>query len=143
MSMFEAEALPGKCLCGAVTFTAVPVVREMTSCHCSICRKWSGGAFLAVMCDNLKIDNEDALGKYESSEHGERLFCKTCGSNMFWRFKDGSANIVCIQAFDDPSAFEFTTEIFVDEKPANYSFAEETHKLTGAEFKAAIAGDDA
>ncbi|MFN6987310.1 MAG: GFA family protein, partial [Rhizobium oryzihabitans] len=34
----------GQCLCGAVGLEAVIGAREFGVCHCSMCRRWSGGA---------------------------------------------------------------------------------------------------
>jgi hypothetical protein len=105
-----------------------------------MCRRWSGGSFMAVECVGVvKVEDEAPLGVYASSEYGERVFCKTCGTSLMWRMKDGSHNVVSAQAFDDPSIFEFTSEIFVDEQPANYAFANQTHKMTGAEVFALFA----
>ena len=131
--------MSGKCLCGAVRFSAVPESNKMDVCHCNKCRKWSGGVLFAVPCVELQIQNEDELRTYRSSEWGERVFCKTCGSNLFWRMMDRSIQVVMIQAFDDPSVFEFATEAFIDEKPDNYAFANETKKMTGEEFMAMYA----
>ncbi|POF30207.1 GFA family protein [Roseibium marinum] len=127
------ERLSGGCLCGAVRFTAVPEKPEMGVCHCSMCRRWTGGVFMAVGCGDVQVEDEDALGVYKSSGYGERVFCKTCGTTLFWRMADGSHTSVSAQAFDDPSVFKFTTEIFVDEQPANYAFANDTSKMTGPE----------
>lgn len=135
------KALTGKCLCGSVTFSALAASEEMDVCHCSKCRKWSGGVLFAVPCAELHIDNEAALGVYQSSEWGERLFCKTCGSNLFWRMQDHSMQVVMAQAFDDPSQFTFSSEAFIDEKPANYAFANNTRQLTGEEFMAMYSSD--
>lgn len=129
----------GKCLCGAIAFTALPVSDQMDACHCSKCRKWSGGVLFAVPCSDLTIDNADALGVYQSSDWGERVFCRNCGTNLFWRMLDGSMDVVMIQAFDDPSTFEFGAEAYIDEKPANYEFANDTKKMTGEEFMAMYA----
>lgn len=127
-------ALSGQCLCGAVTFTATPEAEEMTVCHCAMCRRWSGGAFTVVSCGSkVEVADESRLGVYVSSDWGERCFCKTCGSTLFWRMRDRSHIAVSIQAFEDPGAFAFTSEIFIDEKPASYDFANPTKKLTGAE----------
>ena len=134
------KALNGRCLCGAVKFQATPQGAEMTVCHCVMCRRWSGGTFTAIDCTGaLKIEDASALGVYRSSEWGERCFCKQCGSSLFWRMQDGSHISVAAQAFDDPAQFAFTTEIFIDEKPANYAFANQTKKLTGAEVFEAFA----
>jgi len=133
------DRLSGGCLCGAVRFAAVPVKTEMGVCHCSMCRRWTGGVFMAVGCKDMEIENEDALGIYKSSDYGERVFCPKCGTSLFWRMSDGSHSSVSAQAFDDPSVFKFTSEIFVDEQPANYAFANDTSKMTGPEVFAYFA----
>lgn len=134
------KALKGRCLCGAVTFEATPETMAMGVCHCSMCRKWSGGSFMAVECGtSLKIDDQSALGVYTSSDWGERCFCKSCGTTLFWRMRDGSHQVVSAQAFDDPGQFQFVSEIFIDENPGNYAFSNQTKKMTGAEFLAQFA----
>ena len=51
--------------------------------------------------------------------------------------QDGSATVVAFQALDDLSGFHFETEIFIEEKPPVYEFANHTKKMTGEEFFAA------
>ncbi|MEJ8474323.1 GFA family protein [Roseibium algae] len=134
------ERLSGSCLCGAVKFTAVPADGEMAVCHCRMCRKWTGGTYMAVACgSSVEFSDEASLGIYRSSGYGERVFCKDCGSTLIWRMQDGSHNSVSAQAFDDPSQFKFTSEIFVDEQPANYAFANDTKRMTGPEVFALYA----
>jgi len=128
--------MSGKCLCGRVKFTAIPESNKMDACHCNKCRKWSGGLIFAVPCVDLKIEDENEIKAFQSSDWGERLFCKNCGSNLFWRMLDRSIVAVMIQSFDNPSAFEFACEAFIDEKPQNYEFANDTKKMTGEEFMA-------
>lgn len=134
-----AEALKGGCMCGAVRFSAVPEKMEMGVCHCSKCRRWSGGTFMAVGCETVDFEDESQLKVFESSDWGERLFCNTCGSTLLWRMKTGEHFALSVQAFDDPGAFKFTSQIFVDEKPDTYAFADETINMTGAEFFASFA----
>lgn len=136
-----ADRMKGGCICGAVRFSAVPKGHEMGACHCGLCRRWTGGAgFLGVECGvSVEVEGEPALGVYKSSEYGERVFCSTCGSTLFWRMQDGSDTVVSSQAFDEPGSFRFASEIFIDEKPDNYAFANDTKKMTSAEFFAAIA----
>ncbi|WP_029057167.1 GFA family protein [Stappia stellulata] len=133
------ERLQGGCLCGAVRFSALPETREMGVCHCSMCRRWSGGIFMAVACNDVAMAEGSVPGVYGSSEYGERVFCERCGSSLMWRMRDGSHSSVSAQAFDDPTVFTFTSEIFIDEKPDNYSFADSTQKMTGAEVFALFA----
>ena len=40
----------GKCLCGAVGFEAQGVQTEIHVCHCSMCRRWNGGAGIRRGC---------------------------------------------------------------------------------------------
>jgi len=142
MSQEHANALgakeQGQCLCGAVRLEATFGAREMGVCHCSMCRRWSGGVFLAVECQDVSFDSVEHLGVYESSEWGERCFCKTCGSTLMWRSKDGAHKAVSVQVFENPSSFTLASQIFIDEKPTSYSFAEATKNMTGPEFIAMI-----
>lgn len=134
--------LSGRCLCGAVTFTATPKP-DMHACHCEACRRWSGGVYLSVDCgDTLEVADPSALGTYDSSDWADRQFCRTCGSTLFWRLKAGGVTAVSVQAFDDPSAFPFKDEIFIDAKPGNYDFAGDRPRLTGAEIMARFGGED-
>ena len=134
------KRLSGGCLCGKVKFTAVPDDGEMGICHCAMCRKWTGGTYMAVACgSSVEFEDESSLGIYKSSDYGERVFCKSCGSTIAWRLQDGSHTSMSAQAFDDPSQFKLATEIFVDEQPANYAFANETKRMTGPEVFALYA----
>ncbi|RLQ87671.1 GFA family protein [Notoacmeibacter ruber] len=138
------QRLKGQCLCGAVKFDATPKQMNMGVCHCSMCRRWSGGAWMAVEAEEVVYENDSHLGVYNSSDWGQRLFCKSCGSTLSWRAKDGSSAVVSAQSFDDPSRFAFSGQIFIDEKPDNYAFANETECLTGEEVVAMfMAGQEA
>lgn len=135
-----ADRLSGSCLCGSVKFTAEPAKADMIVCHCGMCRNWSGGAWMAVDCgSSVKVEDDSTLGVFVSSDYGERVFCKSCGSSLFWRMRDGSHTSVAAQAFDDPSQFKFVSEIFVDEQPGNYAFSNETQRMTGPEVFALYA----
>lgn len=135
------EALKGSCMCGAVKFSATPSVLEMSVCHCSMCRNWSGGSYMAVACDEMDVVDDKHLKTFGSSEWGERQFCGECGSTLVWRMKSGEYLTVSAQAFDDPSVFKFTSQIFTDHKPDNYDFANETQNMTQAEVMALFALD--
>jgi hypothetical protein len=135
--------LSGGCLCGAVRFTAAPENTDFGVCHCSMCRRWSAGPFFALECgDTLRIENGANLGVYRSSEWAERCFCKVCGTPLFYRLVGKEFYAVSTEAFDDSSNFAFTSQIFVDEKPAYYEFANKTKTITGAEVFAAFAQEN-
>ena len=140
MSDTAPEKMNGGCLCGAVRFTATPKDTDFGICHCSMCRRWSAGPFLALECgDTLKIEDDSHLGVYRSSEWAERCFCKVCGTPLFYRLVGKSFHAVSVEAFDDRSRFTLTSQIFIDEKPDYYEFANKTQTMTGAEVFAAFA----
>jgi hypothetical protein len=124
--------LSGGCLCGAVRFVAAPKETDFGVCHCSMCRRWSAGPFFALECGGtLQIENGE-----------ERCFCKVCGTPLFYRLVGKDFYAVSTEAFDDSSGFAFTSQIFIDEKPAYYEFANKTKTMTGAEVFAAFAQDN-
>lgn len=134
------KRVEGRCLCGAVTFSATPK-GGMGACHCEMCRRMSGGVFLAVECeDDLTV--EGPLKTFDSSEWAQRQFCSECGSTLFWRPKAGGSTAVSVQAFADPGAFAFESEIFIDAKPISYDFAGDRPRLTEAEVVAQSAPQD-
>lgn len=136
--MTQPSTQTGQCLCGAVTFSAENVEQHIHACHCSMCRKWSGSPAMAAGVGSVSFNGEDSITRYDSSEWAERGFCKQCGTNLFYHFKDAGQYIMWTGAFDDPSAFTLTGEIYIDEKPQGYDFAGDHPRLTGAEFMASM-----
>jgi hypothetical protein len=133
----------GSCLCGSVTITAKHLDPKVGVCHCSRCRKWTGGPLLAVHCGlEVTIDNEASVTVYPSSDWAERGFCKSCGSHLFYRFTESKEYIVPAGVFDDDRNFEMDHQIFIEEKPNYYSFANKTENMTGAEVFAKYAPAD-
>ena len=80
------DVTQGSCLCGDVVFEVSKKPKSLMHCHCSMCRKFHGSAFatFAFVGPNefAWIKGEDSLMRYRSSDNGERVFCKTCGSAM-------------------------------------------------------------
>lgn len=130
----------GKCLCGAVTFQAEIPEPKVEACHCSMCRSWSGGPFLSVGHDGaMTFDGAANIGTYRASTWGERAFCKVCGSALYWRLQDSDHYAFSAGTLDSQSAMAFTRQIFIDEKPPYYDFANDTERLTGEQVAAAFA----
>jgi len=130
----------GSCLCGATRFTAKSVSKKVGACHCSMCRKWGGGPLMAVNCGtDISFEGKENISTFGSSPWAERGFCKKCGSNLFYRLKDSGQYILSAGLFDDQGEFVFDEQIFIDEKPSYYAFANETKNMTGAEVFAKYA----
>ncbi len=131
----------GRCVCGAVTYTATVVKDEIGVCHCGVCRKMAAGPFMAVDVKDLEFADGAPVNRYDSSEWAHRTSCAKCGTLLAWHANDGSFTELAAFTLDEPPAGGLTTEIFVDEKPRHYAFAGETTKLTGAELMAMAKGE--
>ena len=77
----KAFAMKGTCLCGSIEVTA-PNHKQVSVCHCSLCRRWSGGPMFAVHFGSpVKFSGATPVA-YRSSEWAERGFCATCGTQI-------------------------------------------------------------
>ena len=95
----------GHCLCGAVTLTAHQASNHVGACHCTMCRRWSGGPYVEI----------------------------NCGTHLFYRVKETGQCMVPAGLFDDDQGLAMQLQVFIDEKPAYYDFANETETMTGTE----------
>jgi hypothetical protein len=75
-------AMTGGCLCGAVRFTIAAAPLGVVHCHCAMCRKHSGAAFLTYALFDAKRVTFSGTppAAYRSSPHARRMHCGTCGS---------------------------------------------------------------
>ena len=134
--------IEGRCLCGAVHMRATPTARHLDACHCVMCRQWGGGPFLSFPAGTaLDIDGAEHVVRYPSSAWAERGFCGRCGTHLFYYYKPEGTYACPAGFFADPGDMALTSEIFVDEQPAYYSFAESTVRKTAAQVMAQIAED--
>ncbi len=82
-----AEWVSGGCLCGAVRYEVdAGAVYDAGYCHCSMCRRASGGpvvAWVSVREDGFRILAGE-VARYVSSASGWRGFCGVCGSNLLF-----------------------------------------------------------
>ena len=123
----------GHCLCGAVSFTSADS-RAIGACHCGVCRRWGGGPLLAVHCGPaVEFNATDQIAVYASSEWAERGFCRKCGTHLYYKLLATGDYFVPAGTFESTD-FELETQIFIDRKPAYYSFANQTPMLTEQQF---------
>lgn len=139
MSKIQAK---GSCLCGKVTIETQTLDTDMGVCHCSTCRKWAGGPFMATDAGtDITITGEQNITRYSSSEWADRGTCKNCGTSLFYYLKPKNQYIVSVGLFDKVD-FYFDNEIFIDEQPSFYCFANKTKQLTGEEVFAAATAEE-
>jgi len=86
-SKSPARHVSGACLCGAVRFEVNDPLERVGHCHCSMCQRAHGAAFVtwaAVPKARVRITaGEVAMTRYRSSAAGTRAFCSICGSSLF------------------------------------------------------------
>lgn len=109
------KAITGGCLCRAVHFSATLPDDAVQLCHCRQCQRWTGGGMLAsVRVRDLKMTGEDVIRHYRASGHGERAFCGTCGTTLYWRMQDRDIAFLPAGLLDDQAGLRVTEEIFTD-----------------------------
>ena len=77
--------------------------------------------------------NEDAVGRYASSDWAERAFCGTCGANLWFRFLPTGNRSFLAGLFDEASRLPVSREIFSDEAAAWCALAGDHPRQTGPE----------
>lgn len=124
----------GKCLCGSVELEVEYESNEISACHCSMCRNWTGAPMMTIDCaENVKITGSSNITSYPSSEWGDRGFCKNCGTHLFYYLKPANQYHLPVGLLQTVNNIKFTHQIFIDEKPDYYEFNNKTHNMTGAE----------
>lgn len=128
----------GKCICGAVTLEIEHEKPTVGACHCSICRQWGGGPFMTLECHRApRIEGAEHVRTYASSDWAQRGFCANCGTHLFYRLTQAEFYALPVGMFAEGGSWPFELQVFIDEKPENYRFADKTHAMTGEEvFKA-------
>jgi len=95
---------------------------------------------MAIDCGtDVSIEGADSITLYDSSPWAERAFCAKCGTSLFYRLKESGQYSMSAGIFDDMDDLVFDSQIFIDEKPSYYEFANETTNMTGAEVFAKYA----
>jgi hypothetical protein len=77
----------GRCLCGRVRFEVSEDFFAITACHCTNCKKISGGAGTVngrARSDTIRLlEGEELLTTFQPAEGTAKTFCSVCGSNLF------------------------------------------------------------
>ena len=146
MSALSHSVLPlqphvsGQCLCGKVKIKATQVTLQVGVCHCLYCQKWDGGPLFTLDAGSeVKFDGACFVSCYHSSDWAERGFCNNCGTHLFYRLKHNSQYFIPVGLFEPLKDLVFDHQIFIEQKPAWYCFANQTKELTGAEVFAQFA----
>ncbi len=134
----------GRCLCGAVRYEVRGPLRDVSACHCEQCRRTSGHfvAATAARQDDFALVEEGGLAWDQSSADARRGFCRTCGSNLFWRPTAGDRISIMAGTLDQPTGLTTKMHIFVDQVADYHAVATGMPTMTGAEYLARRAARD-
>ena len=112
-------AITGKCHCGAISWSAEGAPEHHALCHCDDCRRWSGApmvGWIAFKADQVTIEGSPV--SYQSSEHGSREFCGTCGTGLLYRNPAFLPGIIDIHSgtLDDPESQPPGAQIMIKDR---------------------------
>lgn len=128
----QASSLRGGCLCGANHFTQPRPMGEVTACHCTQCRKLSG--HFAASFDANEADfrwHAKNVIEYHTPGGGQRGFCPTCGSSLYFRTADGEFSVEA-GAVDNPTGGHLAHHIFTADKGDYYALTDGLPQSSGS-----------
>jgi hypothetical protein len=111
-------SLRGSCLCGGVRFEVTESFVSVSQCHCTSCKRISGGGGTVsgrARTDTIRVlAGEELITRYQPDEGSAKSFCSVCGSNLFgggWPESEHAS--VRLSAIDDPFDRKPDAHIFV------------------------------
>lgn len=123
------KELHASCLCGAVALTLPDQFDYMGNCHCSECRKFSGGDYASVGgLDGNKVTivkGEEAIGRYRKSAETTLAFCRHCGSSLFSQKSSSGKINLRLGVLDDVPSQRPAFHIFVGSKAPWYQIGDD------------------
>jgi hypothetical protein len=110
--------LTAGCLCAGVRFEIAEPFERVAACHCTNCKRISGGGGTAsgrVRTRAIRITaGEELLTTYQPDEGTAKTFCSRCGSNLFGGgWPESEHTSVRLSALDEPFAGRLGAHIYV------------------------------
>jgi hypothetical protein len=109
----------GGCFCGNVRYVFEGEDIPVADCHCSMCRRTSGAAYvtwLVVPEDSFRYTKGEPT-LFRSSADGSRYFCDQCGTPICCTNTTHEGIVdVTLGSLDEPEKFTPTFSIFEDTK---------------------------
>ncbi len=108
----------GRCLCGAVRFTASAAQLWVANCHCESCRRNTGApmtTFVGFPSDAFAI-TDGLPAVFESSPGVRRKFCRRCGTPLSYEADRSPGEIhIHISTLDEPDRFPPKLHVYYQE----------------------------
>lgn len=116
--------LTGSCLCGDITFTVTGDPQGASMCHCTQCRKQSGGIWSSAFVAQSDLTVTGPVSWFASSPQAQRGFCPRCGAFLFWQAHDEDTISFALGAIDGPTGLHLQKHIFTGSKGDYYDIAD-------------------
>jgi hypothetical protein len=136
--MNQDKALTGACLCGGARFEVTRRPTPIQYCHCTRCRRATGGPFMAALAARTEsfrwLAGEELISTYaapilEAPPAYRRAFCSRCGSPMPLVDREQPFVVIPAGCLDgDPGTRPFR-HIFVARKAPWYEIADDLPQL--------------
>ncbi|MGH3084947.1 MAG: GFA family protein [Gaiellaceae bacterium] len=112
------SAMQGSCQCGRVRFEVAGPFTSVSYCHCTTCKKISGGVGTASgrtgSEDITLLEGPELIETYQPHEGSAKSFCRVCGSNLFGGgWPDSEQSSVRLSAIDSGLEQKPEKHIFV------------------------------
>ncbi|MEZ2131391.1 MULTISPECIES: GFA family protein [unclassified Sinorhizobium] len=102
--MSDEQPWTGGCLCGRRRYRLRNAPSRAGYCHCTMCRRATGGPFAALA--RFELADLEWVGEppatYRSSPIAERGFCPECGSPLFLRYDNDGRIRMMVGSLDHP-----------------------------------------
>jgi hypothetical protein len=108
----------GSCWCGDVAFTVAEPFITLSFCHCTSCKRISGGVGTAngrARTEWINVtQGRELLTTYQPDEGTAKTFCSRCGANLFGGgWPDSEHTSVRLSAIDEGLEQRPEAHIFV------------------------------
>ncbi|MDX1570784.1 MAG: GFA family protein [Xanthomonadales bacterium] len=113
------QSFEGTCQCHTIHFRIEAPTLWCAHCHCSMCRKAHGAAFVTWVGAAEEgfsiVTGGRALRWYSSSTEAERGFCSECGSTLFFRSERWPTEVhVALANIDEPIDRDPEAHVYYD-----------------------------
>ena len=116
--MSDNNKIEGGCFCGSIRYSFEHKDYPSANCHCSMCRRISGAAFVSWIAVPSSSFNYTQGGpkKLVSSSHGARYFCQDCGTPLVCILEEDQKNTyVTICSLDNPQNFKPKDDLYAED----------------------------
>lgn len=101
----------GSCHCGAVRYETTGEPIATSFCHCSQCRRMSGGLWATADMRREDVAIHGTVRWFRATERARRGFCPTCGAFLFWEARGSGEIAVALGAVDGPTGLTLTRHL--------------------------------